>query len=427
MLFVVARFLLLSAPPLPSRQSTDRASLRMLMLVRIFRSLAGGLINLAFPFLVLIQIHQSYSTLGEMYGLGTIVTAISGLFFGFGTDLIGRKPALVVATSLVPISTFLILLSQNVLVLFAAAMIGGYSATASLSGGGVGGAAAPIVGTITADLTSREDRSFYLGFIPFAGGLAGAFGALLGGQFTIVNTIEIATLFGLVSTLLSFFVKERFVRSEGNGNQKTSQRVLNMKSRLTIGKFTVTGILNGVSNGMVTPFLIPFFILVYGITRGEMAVYATISGLIASFSLLLAPKLERSLGFLRTVVATRVLSAALALVLPLVRVLPISLAVYFAFPTLRTVGIPLQQTAMMDMVESGERGRALGLNQVARQSVSAGGTFFSGIEFDRSQLEIPFDAFAAIILANVFLYVAFFHSYRDPLREKKSGAEKDSS
>jgi MFS family permease len=399
----------------------------MLMLVRIFRSLAGGLINLAFPFLVLIQIHQSYSTLGEMYGLGTIVTAISGLLFGFGTDLIGRKPALVVATSLVPISTFLILLSQNVLVLFAAAMIGGYSATASLSGGGVGGAAAPIVGTITADLTSREDRSFYLGFIPFAGGLAGAFGALLGGQFTIVNTIEIATLFGLVSTLLSFFVKERFVRSEGNGNQKTSQRVLNMKSRLTIGKFTVTGILNGVSNGMVTPFLIPFFILVYGITRGEMAVYATISGLIASFSLLLAPKLERSLGFLRTVVATRVLSAALALVLPLVRVLPISLAVYFAFPTLRTVGIPLQQTAMMDMVESGERGRALGLNQVARQSVSAGGTFFSGIEFDRSQLEIPFDAFAAIILANVFLYVAFFHSYRDPLREKKSGAEKDSS
>ena len=219
----------------------------------------------------------------------------------------------------------------------------------------------------------------------------------------------LAALLGAVSVLLTPFVRMG----------KSVRRTIRLRSGAAIGKFSLTGMLNGLSQGLVTPFLIPFFILIYSVTRQEMNVYAAVSGVVASFSILLAPRIERRIGFLRGITVTRGTSVVLSLMMPLVRVFPVSLLIYVLLPATRVMALPVQQAAMMDMVSDDERGAAFGINQSARQLASSAGTYFSGIEFDSFYLDpvaidVPFFLYALVLSANLGLYWGFFRKYRPP-------------
>lgn len=392
-----------------SSLATDGRSLAFLAALRVFRSVSAGMINVAFPFLILTELHLGNALLGLIYASATLATALLGLGLGFAADLVGRRVSFVISLALLPLSAFLLVTGASVPVIFAAAVVGGISATGSLPGGGVGGAAAPIQSILTTELTSRRDRTRYYSLLTFISGMAAAVGAYLGGFGSIQGVFELAALLATASVLLTPFVRMG----------KSVRRAVRLKSGAAIGKFSLTGMLNGLSQGLVTPFLIPFFILIYHFTRQEMNVYAAASGVIASFAILFAPRIERRIGFLRGITATRGASVFLSLVLPLVRVLPVSLAVYLLLPATRIMALPVQQAALMDMVREDERGAAFGINQSARQLASAGGTYFSGLEFgsyelDPAAIEVPFFLYAVVLAANLGLYWGFFRRYRPP-------------
>lgn len=394
----------MSAAAEASPEATDTVSLTVLCVIRAYRSVAAGLINLSFPYLVLLQMGQGALVLGLIYTVATLASAGLGLLLSFASDLVGRKAAYVAALAVLPVSTALLLVSTSLPVVFLAAALGGYSATGSLAGGGVGGVAAPIQSALMTDLTSRPDRTFYFGLLAFLSGIAAAFGAYVAGYLVIPVVLIIATVVSTASTILGLFLRERGHRG----------RELRMQTAKTIGEFSLTGMLNGLSQGLLTPFLIPFFILVYGVPQQTMGLYATVSGIIASFSLLLAPRLERALGFLRSIYATRGATVVLALVFPFVQVLPVSLGIYFILPSLRVTAVPVQQTAMMDMVASAERGRAFGINQATRLLFSAAGTGFTGYEFHVDLVYVPFVLYGAVMVGNLLLYRRFFRDYVAP-------------
>ena len=396
-------------PATPADRPTDGRSLAFLAVLRVFRSVSAGMINVAFPFLVLAELHLGTFLLGLMYAAATVATALLGLGIGFAADLVGRRLAFVIALVLLPLSAILVVSSTSVPSLFIAAAVGGISATGSLPGGGVGGAAQPIQSTLTTELSSRKDRTKYYSLLAFISGIASAAGAYLGGFGSIQEVFAFAAFLGAASLLLTPFVRMG----------TTVRRSLALKSGAAIGKFSLTGMLNGLSQGLITPFLIPFFIVVYSVTRDQMNVYAAASGIVASFAMLLAPRLERKVGFLRGILVTRGASVLLAVAMPLVRVLPVTLFVYLALPATRVMALPVQQAAMMDMVSEDERGAAFGINQTTRLLASSGGTYFSGFEFasmetDPAAIDLPFGLYGLVLGFNLVLYWFFFRRYRPP-------------
>ncbi len=394
--------------PATQDHPSDWFSIGMISVIRIFRSFAAGLINLMFPFLVELQLYHralaGYVTLGSIYLVATFASAGLGFLMGYAADTLGRKPTFLIALAMLPASTALLLVSQALPVIYLAAAVGGYSATGSLAGGGVGGVAAPIQSALITDLSSRHDRTFLFGVLAFISGITAAFGLLAAGFLAAEEVLIVGTILGTISTVLGFFIRDRT-------EPKRGQRI---RTAGAIGKFSLTGILNGVSQGLVTPFLIPFFILVYNVSQDTMNIYGFISGLFAAGSLLLAPIFERRFGFLRSIYVTRGGTIFLALVFPLVQLLPVSVALYCIFPSLRVMAVPVQQSAMMDMVSEGERGRALGINQAFRLSFSAVGTGFTGYEFGTSSIYIPFAVYAAVMAGNLLLYRLFFQGYESP-------------
>jgi len=406
----------MASPDAPSEES-DWSSLTILSVLRVFRSVAAGFINVMFPYFVLVQLYQNtsqgYLVLGLVYTAATLASAGFGLLLGFSADLVGRKSTFLVALAMLPLSTLLLLVSNALPVVFLAAAVGGYSATGSLAGGGVGGVAAPIQSALMTDLTSRKDRTFLFGLLAFLAGIAAAGGAFGAGLLTSDTILVVATVLGTISCVLGLFLRDR---AEPERRQR-------MRTAKVIGQFSLTGLLNGLSQGLLTPFLIPFFILVYNVQKADMGLYTGVSGLIASCSLLFAPSLEKALGFLGSIYATRGGTILIALAFPFVRILPVSIAFYCVFPSLRVMAVPIQQSAMMDMVGAGERGRAFGINQASRLLFSSVGTAFTGYEFNANLIYIPFLAYAVVMAGNLFLYHRFFRTYESPAMRARSPAE----
>jgi predicted MFS family arabinose efflux permease len=379
--------------------NSHRSQLVFLALFRISRSIAAGMITVAFPYLVLTYRHYSPLQLGLLYTSAAISTALLGLLFGFLTDSWGRGKTLLLVGLLLPVSSVIVLISTRLPALFVATSLGGYSATGSLMTGGIGGAAQPIQNAVITDLTTPQNRTSYFSILTFLSGMFGAIGALLSKHTGVVNVFLDATLISGGGLVFLAFIETTDVR----GNLRR------LHSKVVIGKFTVTGILNGFSLGLVVPFLIPFFVIVYDVPKSEMAVYAFASGALAAFALLAAPRLEQMLGFVKSIAVTRGVGTALLLLLPFWHVFAIALAVYLVTPALRVMAVPVQRTALTEMVKQDELGRALGISQVARLGASSGGITLTGYLFNISEIAAPFCIYAVVMAANIYLYFHFFH------------------
>jgi MFS family permease len=369
-----------------------------LVAFRTCRGVAAGLINIAFPYLILRQLHATPLALGLLYTAGSFGTAVIGLVCGFLADLLGRKFMLGILGALLPASALLVYLSTSQWVLFAATFIGGFSATGSLASGGVGGAAMPVQSAVLADVTNADERTVWFARFAFLSGVTGAAGALAARVVPVRPGFLVACVIAAAGTLALVPIR----------SSRPAREVLRLPSLGTISRFTITGVLNGFSQGLVTPFLIPFFVIVYHVPREQMSVAAFLSGLIASAAMLAAAPLERAFGWVQSIVLTRAVGIVLFVLFPLVRALPVSLAIYMLAPALRVIAAPIQQSVMSEMVLEEERSRALGINQVARLTSASTGTVLTGYLFHIAAVALPFYLYAAVAGGNLFLYRLFF-------------------
>lgn len=356
------------------------------------------MIAIAFPYLILRELRYSALMLGLLYTAAAVATAVFGLAVGILADVWGRRRTLAIVAITLPVSSAIVYLAHSLPWMFAATMIGGYSATGSLMGGGVGGAAQPIQSAIVASVTESRERTFWFSIFAFASGVLAAGGTLAAKLFSVRANFLVATIVSTVGlvALIPFHVPE------------FRAPLRRMKGRRTIGQFSVTGMLNGFSQGLITPFLIPFFVLVYHLPKDRMAIYGSIAGTIGAFALLAAPYLDRRFGFVRAIAITRGVGAASVAILPIWHWLPLALGIYMSIPALRVAALPAQQRALTDMVDASETGRALGINQVTRLGASAGAVTFTGYLFSEADFAIPFFLYAGVMAANIFLYFRFF-------------------
>ena len=382
-----------------------KRSLALLTTSRVIRSLAAGFLNLAFPYLILTQLHESVTVLGLLYAGGGFSTALLAFSLGRFGSRYHQRWGYFLALSLLPVACLLLSFPGNFVLVALGAALGGFSATGSLAGGGVGGAVQPFQTALVADLVPPLERTRWLSILAFVNGLSSALGALLVAVVPLGRLFPLGLVLSVAALGITIPVEIRQIR---RGHRPTTG------SRRVIRKFSATGILNGVSQGLITPFLVPFFVLVYHLPAGEMSLYAAASGVSATVALLFSPLLERHWGFVPSLSYTRGTGAVLAVLLPFLRIFPVSVAIYLALPALRVVALPTQTSAMMGMLPPEDRAEGSGANQATRVASAGGATAFSGWAVDNLALSVPFLGYAAAVFGNIFLYVHFFGWSKTP-------------
>ncbi|BCS93516.1 MFS transporter [Metallosphaera javensis (ex Sakai et al. 2022)] len=375
----------------------------LLMISRVARSFAAGLLAVIVGLYYIHGLHLSLLQVGILFGVGAFVTPLLTLVLGFYSDRYGRKKILLATLSFLPVSVLILLLTSNFFLLMLSSALGGFGIAGGLVGGGVGASVAPMQTALLTEKVKPEERTKIFSWFTIISSYAGSAGALLANGSSYVELFVISFLVSALSALAILPVKENFKPRERKQEPKVTRR-----DNETIKKFTLTGILNGVSQGLIVPFIPIIFSEAYGLSQGFIGDLVSLGGVISATLMLATPALTERLGFVRLIITTRTISAVLVLLFPFLGVWYLASIDYLLFTPLRVIALPAQQALMMNLVGEGRRATATGANQAGRLIPAAASTSLSGYLLHAVSFAIPFEAAFVATVANSFLYFKFF-------------------
>ncbi|MEH7385016.1 MFS transporter [Bacillus sp. JJ1521] len=149
----------------------------------------------------------SPTELGLLMAVYSLMQFLFAPMWGRISDRIGRKPVMMIGIFGLAVSFFLMALSTDLWMLFAARIIGGFLSAANM----------PTVMAYAADITSEEDRGKGMGVIGASIGLGFIFGPAIGGIFSktdlqmpfyIAGTLSLFTFFLVMLVLKESLSKE---------------------------------------------------------------------------------------------------------------------------------------------------------------------------------------------------------------------------
>lgn len=181
--------------------------LPILFMIMFLVMVGFGIIIPVLPFYAE-ELGASPTELGLLMAVYSFMQFLFAPMWGRISDRYGRKPVILVGIFGLSLSFFLMALSTQVWMLFAARVIGGALSAANM----------PTVMAYVADITTEEDRSKGMGIIGAATGLGFIFGPAIGGVFTNINLHAPFYIAGTLSFLtllfVMFFLKESLHYSE---------------------------------------------------------------------------------------------------------------------------------------------------------------------------------------------------------------------
>jgi MFS transporter, DHA1 family, multidrug resistance protein len=190
-----------------------RKALPVLFAVMFLVMVGFGIIIPVMPFYAE-ELGASPTQLGLLMAVYSLMQLLFAPMWGRVSDRIGRKPVMMIGIIGLSFSFFLMAISSQLWMLFAARIIGGFLSSANM----------PTVMAYVADITSEEDRGKGMGIIGASVGLGFIFGPAIGGIFSDTS-LSLPFYLASASSLLTFFLvlfilKESLNLGDGNSHKK---------------------------------------------------------------------------------------------------------------------------------------------------------------------------------------------------------------
>src|SRR5699024_8984295 len=162
------------------------------------------------------ELGASPAELGLLMAVYSFMQFIFAPMWGKVSDRIGRKPVIMIGIFGLSLSFFMLALSTNLWMLFAARIIGGLLSAANM----------PTVMAYVADITTEDERGKGMGIVGAATGLGFILGPAIGGIFTNINLeapFYIAGILSFITLILVLFIlKESIHLSENKAASKNN-------------------------------------------------------------------------------------------------------------------------------------------------------------------------------------------------------------
>jgi MFS transporter, DHA1 family, multidrug resistance protein len=172
----------------------SKKSLPILFAVMFLVMVGFGIIIPVLPFYAE-EIGASPTELGLLMAIYSLMQLIFAPMWGRISDRIGRKPVIMIGIIGLSFSFFLMGMSTQLWMLFAARIIGGFLSAANM----------PTVMAYVADITTEEDRGKGMGVIGAATGLGFIFGPAIGGVFSKM-ALSLPFYIAAILSFITFFL-----------------------------------------------------------------------------------------------------------------------------------------------------------------------------------------------------------------------------
>lgn len=389
----------------------------ILFSARIIRLFCYGFLSVILA-LYFARIGLTEQQIGLLFTLTLAGDAGISLWLTTSADRFGRKRTLISGALLMVGAGVVFIVTRNVLLLLAAAIVG----VISPSGNEIG----PFLSVEQAALTQllpNEKRTQVFAWYNLVGSFATAIGALSGGwlaqmlQFRGMSSLGAYrsvlmgyAMGGLILVIL-FLMLSQEVETTAASRADPARGVLGLhRSRGVVVRLSALFALDAFAGGLIVQAMIAYwFHIKFGIDAGIIGSIFFGANILAGISALLAVRIAARIGLINTMVFTHVPSNLLLILVPLMPTLPSAIAVLLLRFSISQMDVPTRQSYTMAVVSPDERSAASGVTSIARSvgaaiSPSLTGFFFAVPAF----LSVPFYLAGGLKIAyDVLLYRGF--------------------
>ncbi len=357
-------------------------------------------------------------TMGLIVTTMGVSTFTASIPLGMIADRYGRKKVLIAGNVVASLTLAVFALTTNPVVLLVAAILEGVGE----------GASSAATSALLAEKCEDAKRNSVFSLFGFAQSMA--FGA---GSFAIpavvifqvmgFNNRESHVLLFIAIAILSFASTALMVRiSESRiprNTEKTTSRLslkglIPRKSRDVLAKYVLTGATIAFGAGLFVPLMSRWMNLQYGVADDVSGPVLGATSLIIGVATLGSPYLAKKIGLVRAVVTTQSISTVFMFVTPLSPHFLVASTLYTVRAFLMNMSSPLEQSMIMGLVATDERGAASGISTALWRLPNALSSFIGAWLMGIGFLALPFFIATAIYVASIIMFWFFFKNTRMP-------------
>ncbi len=361
--------------------------INLLFTTRIIRLFCYGFLSVILA-LYLSETGLTEKQIGLLFTLTLAGDAGISLWLTTSADRLGRKRTLLIGALLMLGAGIVFILTNNIIILMAAAIIG----VISPSGNEIG----PFLSVEQAGLTeliSNEKRTRVFALYNMVGSFATATGALAGGWlaqilqgsgWTQLESYRFVLMGYAIGGLL-IFILFMGVSSAIEVTHTTTQikHTLGLhRSRYVVLKLSALFALDAFAGGLIVQSMIAYWFHVkFGVDSGVLGSIFFGANVLAGISALLAVPLAARIGLINTMVFTHIPSNILLILVPLMPNLPLAIGLLLLRFSISQMDVPTRQSYTMAVVAPDERSAASGVTAIARSVGASLSPSLTGILF----------------------------------------------
>ena len=347
--------------------------LKILFTTRIVRLFCYGFLSLLLA-LYLAQVGLTAPQIGLLFSLTLAGDAAVSLWLTTSADRFGRRRTLQIGALLMLGAGLVFILTDNIVLLMAAAIVG----VISPSGNEIG-PFLPVEQAGLSQIVSSQKRTQVFAWYNLAGSFATATGALCGGwvvqilqgrgwlaldAYRVVLGAYAAG--GLVLTLL-FLTLSSAVEVQEKIVTRAKVILGLHRSRAVVLRLSALFALDAFAGGLILQSMIAYwFHIKFGADTALLGSIFFGANILAGISALLAVPLAKRFGLINTMVFTHVPSNLLLILVPLMPNLPLAIGLLLARFSISQMDVPTRQSYTMAVVSADERSAAAGVTGIAR-------------------------------------------------------------
>ena len=359
----------------------------ILFTTRIIRMFCYGFLSVVLV-LYLAEAGLTEQQAGLLFSFTLAGDAGISLWLTTHADSFGRKRTLIVGALLMLGAGIIFLMTNNLIVLMIAAVIG----VISPSGNEIG----PFLSVEQASLSqlvSDKLRTKVFAWYNLAGSFSTAIGALAGGWlaqllqaagWTALDSYRYIlagyAIGGLLIAVL--FMQISFAVEVGSTNVE-EKKVLGLhKSRKVVFKLSSFFALDAFAGGLIVQSMVAYWFHVkFGVDAGILGSIFFGANILAGISSLLAVRIAEKFGLINTMVFTHIPSNILLILVPLMPSLPLAIGTLLLRFSISQMDVPTRQSYTMAVVAPDERSAASGVTAIARSVGASLSPALTGIFF----------------------------------------------
>lgn len=387
----------------------------LLFTTRIIRMFCYGFLSVILV-LYLISAGLSEGQAGLLFTLTLIGDAGISLWLTTHADQFGRKRTLLIGAFLMFAAGIVFLITNNLLLLIVAAMIGVISPNDKEIG--------PFLAVEQAGLTqliTDQSRTKMFAWYNLGGSFSSALGALAGGwlaqilqnngwsAFESYRFVLIGYAIGGVVLAILFFQLSPSIEIT-NAVMQTKKTLGLHRSKNVVFKLSALFALDAFAGGLLLQSMMAYwFYIKFGVNTGVLGSIFFGANILAGISALLAVKLAEKFGLINTMVFTHIPSNILLILVPLMPTLPLAIALLLLRFSISQMDVPTRQSYTMAVVSADERSAASGVTAIARSVGASLSPMLTGLFFSIPALfSAPFFISGGLkIIYDLLLYKEF--------------------